>query len=137
MLDAEDGLSKARFLFAAIVLCLAPVALAQHAPVPKERFRLRFEVSKNGAVVAQRLFRIESGRASTIVLTSGTTFTLTPSRIDANTVRVDCESKVEAVTPRVRRVFQHSRFNLQGRHPGFSSFSFGGDSYEIRATVER
>jgi hypothetical protein len=142
-------MTKFPSLCAAVVLSLAPVVVAQSAQVTKEQFRLQFEISKNGTVLQQPILKIAARSAGAIVLNDGPTlelhpddktrliFTLTPSRIDANAVRVDCDITIESVTPQLWRAFRMVRFNLRGHQQESRSFTFGRDSFDVTAAVAR
>lgn len=123
-------MTKCLSLCAALVLSLAAIVGAQDAQVAKEQFRLQFEISKNGTVVARPVLKLEAGKAGSIALNDGLTFTLTPSRIDANTVRITCNVEIDNARPQLR-------FDLRGQEQGSGSITFGGDSFDIKAAVTR
>jgi hypothetical protein len=123
----EDAMTKCLTLCAALVLSLAAVVGAQD---DKERFRLQFEISKNGTVVADPILRLQAGNAGKIVLNDGLTFTVTPSRIDTDTIRITCNVEIDNARPQLR-------FDLRGQEQGSGSIIFGSDSYEIKVAVTR
>src|SRR5258708_672865 len=121
-------MTKFMSLCAAVVLSLASAVVAQNTQVAKEQFRLQLEISKNGTVVAQPILSLEAGSAGTIALNDGPAFTLTPSRIDADNVRVTCDVQLNNVTPQLR-------FNLRGQQQSSGSITIGRDFFDIKAAV--
>ena len=81
-------------LFAVVVLCVAPGLGAQRTGA-NEEILFQMEVSRGGTVLARPTIRVaKSGTAVPMKLSDGTTFSVTPTRIDTDTVRLVLELTV-------------------------------------------
>ena len=85
-------MKRSVLLVGVVVLCLVPGLTAQNAG---QEIGLQFEISKSGTVIARPSIVVAaSGTKATVPLVGGTTFSVTPTRIDADTVRLSLELTV-------------------------------------------
>lgn len=86
---------RSLLLVGVVVLCLVPGLTAQNTGPVSQEIGLQFEISRNGAVIARPSIVVAaSGTRATVPLAGGTTFSVTPTRIDADTVRLSLELTV-------------------------------------------
>lgn len=91
-------IKRVLLLVAIVASCVVPGLASQARPAGPDEILLKFEISKNGQVIAQPSIRVaKSGTTATLPLANtGTTFTVTPTRIDGNTVRLAMDVTVGA-----------------------------------------
>lgn len=86
-------MKRSLLLVGVVILCVVPGLRAQNTS--NQEIGLEFEISKNGAVIARPSIVVAtSGTKATVPLIGGTTFSVTPTRIDADTVRLALELTV-------------------------------------------
>jgi len=110
------------FVFALV----APNVFAQgtHA----DEVVLQFEIHKDGAVLGRPVLRMRIGHEATLAVNNVPTFTVSPSRPDAQTVMIVCEFKAADAKPILR-------MKLRGQEQNTAKVLIGNDSFELRAAV--
>jgi hypothetical protein len=111
------------------VSLLAPGGFGQDSAT-KEQIRLQVEVSRNGAVTDTWTVRTTVGTAVTIPITSQPTLSLTPTRVDAETLNVRIDAKASTAK-------QPAELDLRGHEPGSVSMALGRDSIELKMSLLR
>lgn len=121
---------KSLVLHAAVALIVVSSVHAREDQSQTEVVRLEAQLSRNGTVVASPVLRVSVGTPATMAITNGTTFTFTPTRIDANTLRIMCDVKqlqvVDSTTMRI---------DLRNQEQGVGTVVIGPDTYQVTLRV--
>jgi hypothetical protein len=100
------------------------------SPFAQERHALRFEVVKNGTLVARPVFTVNDGSQGSLVLDGAFDIKFTPTRTAADTLAIAFEIVAGGTTLR-------PRMTLLKDEPGTLTWKTGAapDAYELRVAL--